>query len=92
MNKPAKLSEESRKLMKCRKFVLISSIIWITIVYGLFRVPLLKPFITLNARVFGKITGLLFIILCGSHLFYLRKCKVDVKDSLWVDLFGEDIL
>lgn len=92
MNKPAKLSEESRKLMKRRKFVLISSIIWIAIVYGLFRVPLLKPFITLNARVFGMITGLLFIILCGAHLFYLRKCKVDVKDSLWVDLFGEDIL
>ena len=92
MNKPAKLAERSRIIMKFRKIVMVCSLIWVGIVYGIFRSPILEPCIRKNADAFGMTSCIIFLIICVAHFLYLRLCKVDVKDSLWVDLFGEDIL
>ena len=92
MNKPAKLSEKSRSVMKFRKIIMSCSLVWVIIVYGIFRSPLLEGFILYTKDTLGMITGIVFTLICIAHFIYLRMCKVDSKDSLWVDLFGEDIL
>lgn len=92
MNKPAKLAEGSRKIMKFRKIIMYFSLMWVGLVYGVFRSPIIRPFIMKNVKVFSMISCAIFLLICIMHFAYLRLCKVDVKDSLWVDLFGEDIL
>lgn len=92
MNKPAKLSENSRKTMRIRKIAMGCSLFWIFMVYGVFRSPLLQAYVGPIKNILGSISGGMLIIIYGIHLYYLQRCKVDTKDSLWVDLFGEDIL
>lgn len=92
MNKPAKLSENSRGMMYFRKALLMISLAWIVVVYGVLRVPLLQVYFESIKSIVGWSTGIFLIVLCLLHIVYLRFCKVDTKDSLWVDLFGEDIL
>lgn len=92
MNKPAKLSENSRKTMQIRRFALICSLLWIFVVYGVFRSPLVQGYIEPIRSTLGFFSGSALALICIVHCWYLRRCKVDTKDSLWVDLFGEDIL
>lgn len=93
MNKPAKLSEEARKLMKWRKQLLKVSMGWVLFVFAVFRSPLFLVIVSeCIQKIIGTVAGLFLAILIACHFCYLRKSKVNAKDSLWVDLFGEDIL
>ena len=92
MNKPAKLSENSRRMLIFRKVIMICSLAWIGIVYGLFRSSFIKQLINPLQSKWGTIMGIALLLVGISHFIYLNLCKVDAKDSLWVDLFGEDIL
>lgn len=92
MNKPEKLSDKSRGMMIFRKIILLFSVIWIFMVYGIYRSPILSEFIDSYQGVLGCLACGSFIVICIAHMVYLRKCKVDTKYNFFVDLFGEDIL
>lgn len=92
MNKPVKLSEKSRKMMKRRRVILVWSALWVGVVFGVLRSPLLIDFVEKFKVYIGWGSGIGLIILGGMHVCYLCNKSVKMGRSLLADLFGEDIL
>ena len=92
MNKPAKLSEKLRKQMNFRNILLIGSSVWVFTVFGVCRMPLLEKIVSAFQPILGYITAGILFILIVSHIYYLCTSKVSGQESMWKELFGQDIL
>lgn len=91
MTKPVKISEESRKINRNRRCLLVASGVWTALILGIFRSPYLFEIVKASKLVCWG-TGISLFILIVLHLVYLCSKKVNLNGSFWKDLIGEDIL
>lgn len=92
MNKPVKLSEKSRKMMWWRRINIIASAVWFLCVFGILRNPMIEKLLTGCKSVVGLTACIVLLLIFASKIFYLCNRNVNVGKSLWLDLFGDDIL
>lgn len=92
MNRPARLSEKSRKTMKKRRWLLLASAVWVGFVFGVLRSPLLNYFVEQYKDLIGYAMGGVLIILDLLHVIYLQNKNVKIGRSMLSDFFGEDLL
>lgn len=96
MNRPAKLTKHARGKVRFRKILMILSLVWICIIFGVSRSPLLSHVWTvIPETVHTAVNWFMGIALAGllvCFIIYLHMSKVNKNDRLLIDLFGEDIL
>lgn len=92
MNRPARLSEKSREIMKKRRWLLCASALWVGVVFGVLRSPLLESFVMQYKGIIGIVMGILLSLLSIFHIIYLQNKNVKIGRSMFSDFFGEDLL
>ena len=91
MNKPLKLDSKVRIWMTFRKILLFFSVIWAILVFIILRIPYILDR-TSHSFLICAICGVVLLCLMILHIAYIVCHLKKNKGSIWLDLFGDDIL